>query len=159
MPSRAVAVMLAAPLLAGCYSFAQPSTHPGDARDLLVAITRRGVTADAMAGESACRDPSLTNNAIHLRASVPSDPVARDVWIYQFRTRGFDDTAAVVDACQAEYAAANPDSAITRLDIPIWRAFGADWSPDLEAALRAGLTEAADMGLTGSVPAQHLPAA
>lgn len=145
----ALALTLAAALLAGCYSFAQPSFHPGDARDLLLAITRRGVSAEVVVGGSACGDPGLIANAIQLRASVASDPVERDVWIYAFRPKGWEGTAAAVDACQAEFAAARPGSAITRLDIPVYRAFGADWSPELEAAVREGLAEASTMGLPG----------
>jgi hypothetical protein len=136
-------------VLVGCYSFAQPSFHPGNARQMLQAITRRGVDAEAMVGDSVCTDRSLIENAIHLRATVASDPIERDVWIYAFREKGFDATAAAVDACQAEFAAANPGAVITRLDIPIYRAFGADWSPDLEEAVREGLKEASTMGLPG----------
>ena len=47
---------------------------------------------------------------------------------------------AEVDACQAEYAAAHPGSIVTRLDIPTFRVFGADWSPRARRReLRAGL--------------------
>ncbi|MFO1540465.1 MAG: hypothetical protein ACKOTZ_08460 [Chloroflexota bacterium] len=140
---------LVAPLLAGCYSFAQPSFHPGNARELLVAITRRGVEAKALAGSSACTDPTLVANALHIRATVAADPVPRDVWVYSFRPRGWEQTQAVVDACEAEYAAANPDARIVRIDVPVSRVFGADWSPELERAVRAALDEVANAGLPG----------
>ncbi len=138
-----------ATLLAGCYNLAQPSFHPGNARQLLTAIARRGVEARAMVGDSACQDPSLIENAIHLTTTVASDPVPRDVWIYAFRAKGWDATKAAVDACQAEYATANAGATITRLDIPVYRAFGADWSQELTAAVTDGLTEASTMGLPG----------
>jgi len=143
LPAVAMAV------LTGCYSFAQPSFHPGNNRQLLIAITRRGVEAQLTVGESACSDRGLVPNALHLRATVASDPEPRDVWIYSFRPKGWEATQASVDACQAEYAAANRGSTITRMDIPIYRAFGADWSPELEAAVREGLTEVSTMGLPG----------
>lgn len=136
-------------LLGGCYSFAQPSFHPGNNRQLLTAIARRVVSAESMAGESACADRSLIPNALHIRAKAADDPEERDVWIYAFREKGWDKTKAAVDACQAEFAAANPDAVITRVDIPIYRAFGADWSPDLIAAVEDGLEEASTMGLPG----------
>jgi hypothetical protein len=145
----AVTLAVSVSLLAGCYSFAQPSHHPGTSRQLLVAIARRVVDARPMVGDSACSDRDLVANAIHLRTTVASDPVERDVWIYAFRPKGWEATEAPVDACQAEYAAANPGSTITRIDIPIYRAFGADWSPELEAAVREGLREASTMGLPG----------
>ena len=154
MPGPRILRLLAPPavalaVLAGCYNFAQPSFHPGNARQMLVAITRRGVEAETMVGQSACADRSLIPNAIHLRATVASDPVPRDVWIYAFREKGFGATAAATDACQAEYAAANLGATITRLDIPIYRAFGADWSEELTNAVREGLVEASTKGLPG----------
>lgn len=149
VPVRVGLLTASLAILSGCYSFAQPSFQPGDARELLIAIARRGVEARAIVGESACTDRGLVPNAIRLRATVADDPVERDVWIYAFRARGWETTGAAVDACQAEFAAANPDAVITRLDIPIYRAFGADWSPQLVDAVRDGLTEASTMGATG----------
>lgn len=136
-------------LLGGCYSFAQPSFHPGNARQLLTAVARRLESATTMVGDSACADRSLIENAIHIRARASDDPQERDVWIYAFREKGWDKTKDAVDACQAEYAAANPGSEITRVDIPIYRAFGADWSPGLIAAVKDGLEEASTMGVPG----------
>lgn len=136
-------------LLGGCYSFAQPSFHPGNARQLLTAVARRLESATTMVGDSACADRSLIENAIHIRAKASDDPQERDVWIYAFREKGWDKTKDAVDACQAEYAAANPGAEITRIDIPIYRAFGADWSPALIAAVKDGLEEASTMGVPG----------
>jgi len=146
---RLALLVVAVTAVGGCYNFAQPSFHPGNARQMLQAITRRGVSAEAMVGDSACSDQSLIPNAIHLTATVASDPVPRDVWIYAFREKGFDATAATVDACQAAFAATHPGSTITRLDIPIYRAFGADWSVELADAVQEGLREAASIGLPG----------
>ena len=136
-------------VLGGCYSFAQPSFHPGNNRQLLTAIARRVTSADSMAGESACADRGLIPNALHIKATVADDPEPRDVWIYSFKSKGWEGSKDAVDACQAEFAAANPGATITRLDIPVYRAFGADWSPDLLNAVRDGLTEASTMGLPG----------
>ncbi len=136
-------------VLTGCYSFAQPSFHPGNNRQLLMSIARRVTSADSMAGASACADPGLIPNALHIKATVPDDPTPRDVWIYSFRSKGWEGTKDAVDACQAEFTAANPGATITRIDIPVYRAFGADWSQDLQDAVRDGLTEASTMGLPG----------
>lgn len=149
--ARAVVIAIVAiATLAGCYSFAQPSFHPGTARQLLLAIGRRVASVEALVGESACSDRTLVENAIHLKATVASDPVPRDVWIYAFREKGWDATKAAVDACQAEYAAANPGRTITRLDIPVWRAFGDDWSEELTLAIGDALREAANLGITAN---------
>jgi hypothetical protein len=143
----ALAALSVVPLLASCYSFATPSYHPGEGRDLVAAIARHGVTIrSAIPGESACGDPGLVANAMHLAVTDPDRGADRDVWIHSFRERSWATSQAPVDACQAAFEAANPGVIVTRLDIPLYRAFGADWSADLTAALMAGLAEAAEAG-------------
>jgi hypothetical protein len=135
------------PLLASCYNFAQPSFHPGNARQVMSAIARRGVDVTAAtAGSSACDDAGLVPNSVHLEASVASDPAVRDIWIYLFREKSWATSQAAVDACQAAYQAANPGATITRVDIPTYRAFGADWSTELADSVRGGLKEASEQG-------------
>ena len=143
-----LAAALAAPVvLASCYSFATPSYHPGEGRDLVAAIVRHGVTVDAtVPGDSACDDPGLVANAMRLAVTDPGDGADRDVWLYSFRERSWTAGEASVDACQAAFEAAHPGATMTRLDIPVYRAFGADWSADLTAALEAAISEAADAG-------------
>lgn len=144
-----LAAALAAPLLlASCYSFATPSYHPGEGRDLVAAIVRHGATVTAaVPGDSACDDPNLIANAMRLSVTDPGDGTARDVWLYSFRERSWAASEAPVDACQAAFEAANPDATVMRIDIPVYRAFGADWSEDLVHALEAAITEASDAGL------------
>ena len=81
-------------LTVACYSFAEPSLRPGDSRDIMDALARHGVVvSDVIAGESACDDPSLIANALHLVAVGPDDPDPRDVFIYPFRVRGWEGSA------------------------------------------------------------------
>lgn len=133
-------------LLVGCYSLAEPSIRPGAPRDVFFSIGRRVQSSEPLAGESACADPGLIGNALYLTAQTDADPVPRDVYIYSFRTRSWDDSEEAVDACQAEYESAHPGSTVSRLDVPIWRVFGADWSPELTLALTEALEEAQDAG-------------
>ena len=143
----ALALAAAGLVLAGCYSFSQPAYQPGDQRDVLQAITRRGVVvSEPMAGQSACSGPELVGNVVHLTARLPEEAEARDVYIHTYRERSWEGSIDEVDACQAEYAAAHPDSTVTRLDIPTYRVFGADWSPALTAELKAALEEASTAG-------------
>jgi hypothetical protein len=140
--------LLATPLLlASCYSFATPSYHPGEARDLVAAVARHGATIrTAVPGDSACDDPGLVANAVHLAVTDPADGADRDVWVYSFRERYWDSSKASVDACQAAFETAHPGAVVTRLDVPLYRAFGADWSDDLTEDVRAGLAEASEAG-------------
>ena len=108
---------------------------------------RHGVTVDApVPGDSACDDPGLVANALRLAVTDPGDGADRDVWLYSFRERSWAAGEAPVDACQAAFEAGHPDATVTRLDIAVYRAFGADWSTDLVDALTAAITEAADAG-------------
>ncbi len=140
---------MATPLVLGsCYSFAQPSFHPGDARQVMSAIARRGVAiTTTTAGDSACPDPGLVPNSMHLRGSVASDPDVRDIWIYTFREKYWTTSQSAVDACQAAFQAANPTAVVTRIDVPTYRVFGADWSPELAESVRGGLKEASEADL------------
>jgi hypothetical protein len=134
-------------LLASCYSFATPSYHPGEGRDLVAAIARHGVTIrSTIPGDSACDDPGLIANAMRVAVTDPNDDADRDVWIYSFRERSWAASQVSVDDCQAAFETANPEAVVTRIDIPLYRAFGADWSAGLTAALETSLAEAAEAG-------------
>ena len=147
--TRAVPLFLLLPLalaLSGCYSLTEPSFRPGDPRDVFNAIVRRGlIVSEPLAGETACADPELIANTIYLTAQLP-DGEPRDVYIHVYREKTWEQSAAEVDACQAEYAAADPDSQVVRIDVPTYRVFGADWSAELTAELRAALEEASQAG-------------
>lgn len=134
-------------VISGCYSFAEPSFKPGDARDILMALARRGVEVhSSVTGAAACSDPDMAGSALHLVASAPDDVARRDIYIHIFRVRSWEESEQRVDACQAEYAAYRPDSTVTRFDVPTYRAFGADWSPGLVRAVEEALTEASQAG-------------
>jgi hypothetical protein len=151
IPRAAPAALLVAPLvLTSCYSFATPSYHPGDARQLLAAIGHQGVTVEsATPGESACDDPGLIPNAMHLVVADPDGGATRDVWIYSFREKAWSTSQRPVDDCQASYEAANPGAVVSRVDIPLYRAIGTGWSASLTQALESGFAEAADAGEPG----------
>jgi hypothetical protein len=137
-------------VLGGCYSLAEPSFHPGNQRDVLQAILLRGIVAsDPVPGRTACDDQDLVANTLYLTARMPDEPEPRDVYIHMYREKWWSRSAEEVDACQATYAAAHPGVVITRLDIPTYRIFGADWSEELTEQLTRALEEAADAGRLG----------
>jgi hypothetical protein len=139
--------VLASFAVSGCYSFAEPSFKPGDARDVFASIVRRGViVSEPIAGQTACDDPGMIANTLYVSARLPDETEPRDVYIHTYREKRWEEGHAEVDACQAEYAAAHPGAEITRLDIPIYRVFGADWSDALTHELQAAFEEAARAG-------------
>jgi len=145
--SSLAVVVLGGSLVAGCYSFSEPSFDPGNKRDVLQSIARRGlVVSQPVVGQTACDDPDLVANSLYLTARLPDEREPRDVYVHSYREKSWAGSAAEVDACQAVYAAAHPDAEIVRLDIPTFRVFGADWSPELTRELRAAIEEAARAG-------------
>ena len=134
-------------LVAGCYGLSEPSFDPGDSRDVLRPIVRRGiVTSEPLAGETACDDHQLVGNSLYLTARMPDEEEPRDVYVHTYREKNWDASIVEVDACMAEYAAAHPGSDIGRLDIPTYRVFGADWSEELTEELTRAFEEASQAG-------------
>ncbi len=103
-------------------------------------------TLTAVSGASACPDQALNDNALALSVTTASDPEPRDVFLYLFRPRLFEETAAVMDACAADYQAASSDASISRLDVAPFRALGADWSDELRTSIELAMEVAARGG-------------
>ena len=142
-------VLAAAGALAvgGCYGLSEPSFDPGDSRDVLQSIVRRGVVVtEPLAGATACDDHELVGNSLYLTARMPDETELRDVYIHTYRLKNWDGSAEEVDACMADYAEAHPGSEIGRLDIPTFRVFGADWSVALTRELTRAFEEAQQAG-------------
>ena len=148
VPARLVALAAVGALtVGGCYTLAEPSFDPGDHRDVLQSIVRRGVIAsEPLPGETACDDPELIGNSLYLTARMPDEDEPRDIYVHTYREKSWDDSVKEVDTCQAEYAAARPGAQIRRLDIPTYRVFGADWSEELTEQLIAAFEEASQAG-------------
>lgn len=133
--------------IGGCYTLAEPSFEPGNQRDVLQAFLLRGlVVSEPVAGETACDDRDLVGNSLYLTARLAEEDEPRDVYIHMYREKSWEDSVEEVDRCQAEYAEAVPDAEISRIDIPTYRVFGADWSPELEEEIRRALEEASQAG-------------
>ena len=145
---RILALAIGASLvLGGCYGTTEPSFRPGNQRDILQEVMLRGiVVTDPVPGQTACDDPDLVGNSLYFTARLPDEEELRDVYVHSYREKWWDRSAEEVDGCQAVYAAAHPDAEITRLDIPLYRIFGADWSEELTEELTKALEEAAEAG-------------
>jgi len=136
--------------LAGCYGLTEPSFHPGDQRDILQTVMLRGIeVTDPVPGQTACDDHDLVGNSLYFTARMPGEEEYRDVYVHSYREKWWDRSLEEVDDCQDVYAAANPDAKIIRLDIPLYRILGADWSDDLAEELTKALEEASEAGADG----------
>jgi hypothetical protein len=133
--------------VAGCYSTAEPSFHPGNQRDILQAVMLRGIeVTDPVPGQTACDDPDLVGNSLYFTARLPGEEEYRDVYVHSYREKSWDRSKKEVDDCEAIYAENHPDEEIVRLDIPVYRILGADWSDELTDELTRAFEEAADAG-------------
>jgi hypothetical protein len=146
--ARLLALALASTFaLTGCYSMTEPSFHPGDQRDILQTVMLRGIeVTDPVPGQTACDDHDLVGNSLFFTARLPGEEEYRDVYVHSYREKWWDRSEAEVDGCQEIYAAANPEAQIIRLDIPLYRILGADWSEELADELTTALEEASRAG-------------
>jgi hypothetical protein len=139
-----VVALAAACAIAGACGSTPPSAHPGLSSQLVGAIARRVTVSSVVSGESACSDPGLVANALHITVVDQSSKPPRDVYVYSFRAKSWDASAATVDACQAAYAAGASD--VRRLDLQPYRLIGRGWSQTLTEELKAALDEASRAG-------------
>ena len=147
-PRRLAALTLAGSfVVAGCYGTTEPSFHPGDSRDILQTVMLRGIeVTDPVPGETACDDHDLVGNTLYFTARMPGEEEYRDVFVHTYRETWWDASLEEVDGCQAVYEENNPEAVITRMDIPLYRIIGADWSDELSEELTQALEEASEAG-------------
>ena len=147
-PRRLAALTLAGSfVVAGCYGTTEPSFHPGDSRDILQTVMLRGIeVTDPVPGETACDDHDLVGNTLYFTARMPGEEEYRDVFVHTYREKWWDASLEEVDGCQAVYEENNPEAVITRMDIPLYRIIGADWSDELSEELTQALEEASEAG-------------
>ncbi len=86
------------------------------------------------------------STSLFFTARLPGEEEYRDVYVHSYREKWWDRSEAEVDGCQETYAAANPEAQIIRLDIPLYRILGADWSEELADELTTALEEASRAG-------------
>src|SRR3954471_15116511 len=85
-------------LAVACGGSTAPTANPGLSSQLVGAIARRVTVSAVVSGDSACADPGLVPNALHLTVVDPTSQSPRDVYVYSFRAKSWDAGAAAVDA-------------------------------------------------------------
>ncbi len=140
------ALVLLTALSAAACGGPRPTPSPGGIGVILPSLARRGaVITRVVGGEAGCADPGLQQNAARVTLTLEgSGPF--DLYVFTFRARAYEVSAAPVDACQAAFAAASGTDDVARLDVPPYRVFGPRWSPEVRSLLEGALREASQGG-------------
>jgi hypothetical protein len=133
--------------LGGCGTPATPTPTPGDLTAVRGQLLLAGITSrSVVGGESACPEvEALTDNSVRLVVTDPGTGEPADLYLYLFRLRDFEESEADAARCASVYEAAAGET-VERVEVPPYRALGADWSPDLREAVEEALRAAATGG-------------
>lgn len=150
MPSpRILTLCFVGLLVAGC-SFVEttpPSPTPADFGDTATGLAKRGLQIDhVVSGDAGCADRVLAPTAIAFNASGLDQATPVKVYLYVFADRAtFERLRATVDACAKTYVT-DPNTYQAIEQSPFVLSGQGPWGRAFEAALRAGLLEAAGTG-------------
>ena len=141
---RRLAALSLTLLVAACYGGSTGPT-PGDMVDVLGELSAHGVTmTDTVAGDAGCADPTLVDNARKLQVSFAPDEKTYTIYLFRWLNNAdYQEAAAAFDGCIAAYQAAHAGLTIGKVGLSPWRAYGPDWTPDLQDAVDGALADAA----------------
>jgi hypothetical protein len=150
--SRLLALVLAVvagSLLAGCQvmATASPAPTPADFPGIATALVSRGLRLDHLtSGDAGCPGSVLTPTAIGFDASGLDQATVLRLHIYIFADHDtFERLRSTVDDCARSFVT-DPNSYVSLAQSPYVIAAQGPAAPAFEAALRAGLAEAAGSG-------------
>lgn len=147
--SRRAGLLWLCVLIAGCGidTGTPPSPTPADFPDIASRLAQRGLVFERIvSGDAGCLDPVLIPTAIGMDASGLGQTTPVRLYLYIFRDRGaFERLRSSVDACAREFVT-DPETFESIDQSPYVLAGQGPWAEAFEAALRAGLAEAAGTG-------------
>jgi hypothetical protein len=148
--TRAATIALAIALaLGGCAGLLEspPVPDPEPFPGIAAQLGRYGVDVESWSsGDAGCDDPSLSPAAIRFQASGLDQATHLTLRIYIFRNReAWQRRLADVETCAAAWAEDPATFELIQIS-PYVLAGQGPWSPEFEAAIRKGLTEAAGSG-------------
>ena len=131
----------------GSLATTPPAPTPADFQGITSALGVRGIGVNRfVSGDAGCPDPVLTPTAIAFDAKGLDQADNVRIYIYIFRNREtFDRLRASIDACAASFVT-DPETFESIEESPYVLAGQGPWGIEFEAALRAGLAEAAGNG-------------
>jgi hypothetical protein len=152
LPHRAATAcfgVLLATIVAGCglASGTPPAPTPTDFQGIAADLVRRGITIDhVVSGDAGCADPALSRTAISFRASGLDQPAPAAIHLYIFGSEdSLQKLRPAIDTCARSYVT-DPQTFESIDASPFVVAGQGPWGELFEAAIRAGLTEAAGSG-------------
>jgi hypothetical protein len=146
---RILTLCFVALLVVGC-SFVEttpPPPTPADFGDTVTRFVTRGIQIDhVVSGDAGCSDKVLAPTAIAFDASGLDQATPVRIYLYRFADRAtFERLRATVDACARTYVT-DPNTYQSIEQSPYVLSGQGPWGQSFEAALRAGLLEAAGTG-------------
>lgn len=146
-PFAALALVVALAVVACGRIGTPPSPTPADFGGIATRLGQRGIVVrDIVSGDPGCTDRNLAPTAISFTASGLDQPSPVRVYVYIFRDEEvFARQRSAVDACARSYI--SDPSGYASIDVSPYVAAGqGPWGPSFEAAVRAGLDDAATKG-------------
>jgi hypothetical protein len=125
-------------LIAACAGTSAPVATAAGMDEVVANLVTRGVTVHRhVSGDAGCPESGLHDNALRIDVSLSGQPDEYAVYLFRWR-RDSDFVAASADfaACVASFSAANQGSGVSTIELPPWRAYGPDWSPQIEQVVR-----------------------
>jgi len=146
---RILTLCFVALLVVGC-SFVEttpPPPTPADFGDTVTRFVTRGIQIDhVVSGDAGCSDKVLAPTAIAFDASGLDQATPVRIYLYRFADRArFERLRATVDDCAKTYVT-DPNTYQSIEQSPYVLSGQGPWGQAFEAALRAGLLEAAGTG-------------
>src|SRR5687768_13345799 len=139
-----LAVALALTATIGCGGTTTPTASPGGFPDVIAQLVLRGVTVhEQVSGEDGCERVPLHDNATRLQVSTATSVDRRDVYLFRWRRESdFVASATSFFMCVGDFQSNNPGETVDVVEDSPWRAFGTDWSDEIELAVRESLQSA-----------------
>ncbi len=126
-------------ILAACAGTSTSTPAAAGMDEIVANLVTRGVTVHRhVSGDAGCPESDLHDNALRLDISLAGQTDVYTVHLFRWR-RDSDFVAAGPDfaACVASVSAANSNGGgVSTIESPPWRAYGPDWSPQIELVVR-----------------------
>jgi hypothetical protein len=136
-------------VVAACSTISRtaPAPTPGDFPNIAGALSQRGVQVSGIvSGDAGCPDQNLAKTAIAFDAAGLDQTTPRRIYVYIFRNREtYERLRSTIDACAQSYVS-DPATYETVETSPYVVSGQGPWGPQLKAALRSAITEAAGTG-------------